>query len=181
MAKIDHIDRRLLNWARWRAKMNGGGGNYATIDITQPVVDRSGWDAETPITVDDAEASLTDTAVHQLEPDLQRAIAACYLGSGSPEQHAKRLCVPVATIYARRDRAHQVLARWFAEREATAEAERQRVECLQAIAARQRVERLQARAAPERHDAAPPTGAPHSELAEHLARTRAARAAAGER
>lgn len=141
MARIDHIDRRLLNWARWLAKMRGGGGNYASIDLTQPVVDRSGWDAETPISIDDAEASLTDTAVHQLEQDLRDAIAACYLGSGSPAQYAKRLGVALATVYARRDRAHQALARWFAEREAAAKVERQRVEHLQRLAAVMATER----------------------------------------
>ena len=136
MARIPEIERRLQNWARWHALMSSGGGNYASVDLTQDKVDNQGWDAPTVIPTDDAEADETDKAVQALEHDQRVAVQKAYLGSGSVAERARKLGISLATLYARVDLAHVALARHFNDARAAADVERKRVEVLQRAAAK---------------------------------------------
>jgi DNA-directed RNA polymerase specialized sigma24 family protein len=130
MARIDWIESRLLNWARWWAITKTGGGNYAHAGYTERV-DGQGWDAETVIPTNDAEAEETHQAVATLEPERRVAVEMAYLGTGSVAERARRRGISMATLYARVDQAHWVLARWFNDQEQARRAELLRVEALQ--------------------------------------------------
>lgn len=131
MARIPEIERRLNNWARWRASMSAGGGNYATVELGAMRVDGQGWDAPTVIPTNDAEADETERAVQSLPVEQRDAVFAAYVGTRSVAERARRLGVSLSTLYARVDTAHLALARRFAEAREAAEAERKRVEVLQ--------------------------------------------------
>lgn len=164
MARIPEIERRLLNWARWRAGPRIGSAGYTER------VDGEGWDAPTVIPTDSAEAEETEKAVQQLEPTLRKAVIDVYTGSGDIASKARLAGIAVATLHARVERAHKLLQRVFDDARAAAEAQRQRVEALQATA---RPPSIFASSA-----AAPAPGAqpaPRSRLAEWLAARRAAR------
>lgn len=166
MARIPEIERRLLNWARYLARLNSGGGNYATVQLDQERVDRTGYDAASPIPIGDAEAEATDKAVERLELGQRDAVRAAYLGTGSVAEKARRIGVSLATLYARVDLAHKVLEREFAAAKAAADAERRRVEQLQRWRPPGSTGSVAAPPAPQHHG---------SSLAEHLDRIRAER------
>lgn len=133
MAKIDWIERRLQNWVRWRVAGGGGPLGYAQVklgDAAAVVCDRRGYD-DAPIPTNAIEAGETDDAVQRLPSELRATVLEVYLGTGGEAQHMARLCCARATMYARVDRAHRLLAEHFDAREQRAAAERKRVEALQ--------------------------------------------------
>jgi DNA-directed RNA polymerase specialized sigma24 family protein len=135
MARDEDIDRRLNNWARWRASMNAGaGGNFATCDMTQERVDGGGYDAPMVVPVLDDEAQVTELAVQALDVGQRDAVFAFYVSSGGAEQRARRIGVAVPTMYARVDLAHKRLQIWLAERAQMQREQRSRLEKLQASA-----------------------------------------------
>jgi len=134
MARDQDIDRRLQNWARWRASMRGTGGNFATCDMTQERVDGGGYDAPMVVPILDEEASVTDQAVQALEAGLRDAVMAFYVYPGGIEQRARRIGVAVPTVYARLDVAHRRISSWLADRAQQARQQRELVEKLQGAA-----------------------------------------------
>lgn len=134
MARIEDIERRLLNWARWRALMADGGGRFARVTLGEERVDGEGWDAPTVIGTDDAEAEVTEQAVMALPSPQRAAVEAHYLGTGTAARKAARLCIAVATMYQRVEVAHRSIARWLADRVQMQREQRARVEALQSAA-----------------------------------------------
>ena len=133
MARIDWIEYRLLNWARWKLQADRNPLGHATVNLQVPVVDGgSGYD-DAPIPTNAIEAGETDAAIKRLQPpELARTLNVYYVGGGT----IKRMCVQLgcaeATLHSRIERAHQQLARYFSERQAVSRQERARVEALQA-------------------------------------------------
>lgn len=131
MARIEWIEHRLLNWARWKLGEGMGLLGYANVKY-EPVVDCSGGYEDAPIPVNAIEAGETDAAVCRLNPPgLAKTVWEVYCGPGGLKDKARRLCCGEATIHARISQAHRHLAREFGERRRAAEAERDRVETLQ--------------------------------------------------
>lgn len=131
MARIDWIEHRLLNWARWRARSGGGALGYARVQLgVQAVVTRDPY-ADAPIPINDIEAGATDDAVQRLPSELKATVIEHYTGPGGELDHLRVLCCAKATMYARIDRAHRLLADHFTAQKDRAAAERQRVEALQ--------------------------------------------------
>lgn len=131
MARIEDIERRLLNWARWRAGMKGGGLGYASADMAAERVDGGGYDAQAIIPTIDVEASETDQAVMTLPSELRRTVEVCYLDGGGMKRHMVKLACTEETIKARIWRAHRLLSGWYADKAARARENRARVEALQ--------------------------------------------------
>lgn len=128
MAKIDWIDHRLNNWARW--KLAAGSGSMAGVDLEQAGMPRDPY-ADAPIPISDCEASDTDAAVMLLHPgELKITVIEYYLGAGGLRHKLARLCCTEPTMYARIGRAHRMLADHFTARQEKATAERSRVEQL---------------------------------------------------
>lgn len=131
MARVDWIDARLCNWARWKIGGRTGGLGFSAVRTDAVVIDRSGYDAQAIIPTDDAEASVTDQAVAALVAELRRTIEVFYLHPGSIDTKLRLLVVTRATLYARLERADRALVRWLSERQQRQQAERARVEGLQ--------------------------------------------------
>ena len=134
MARLPDIERRLLNWARWRIGSLSGGMGYARTRYEHRV-DGEGYDAQSRIPTDDCEAEQTDRAIAALEPPLQRALAETYLRGDGAAMKARRAGCSEATLYARVERAHRLIAAWLTDHASQARSERQRTEALQRSAA----------------------------------------------
>ncbi len=133
MARIDWIEYRLLNWARWKLQADRNPLGHATVNLQSPVVDGGPGYDDAPIPTNAIEAGETDSAIKRLQPpELARTLTVYYVGGGTIKRMCEQLRCSTATLYARRDQAHLQLARYLNERQATARQERARVEALQA-------------------------------------------------
>lgn len=132
MARIEDIERRLLNWARWRFGAGSGGLGYATVNL----VGVGGRDnvREAIIPTVDCEAEETDQAVFALPGELRATLEVVYLQGGTMATKARRLCCSEPTIYSRIDRAHRCIQSWLAERDRARREQRSRTEALQRMA-----------------------------------------------
>lgn len=129
------MDRRLQNWARWRA-FREDGGRVATCSFGERV-DGGGFDAPTVIPTSDAEAEETEAGLRAaLDVTHQRAVCAWYLGGGGVAQRCRRAECSETELRTRVALAHRKLGQWLTDKRAAADAERRRVEALQRLAVR---------------------------------------------
>lgn len=136
MARDEEMERRLQNWARWKL---GGSRNplgFAAVDLENVGMPRDPYGAQAPIPTDDIEASETHDAVLKLPSELKATVELHYLGAGSQEKKATRLCITTRSMRERVERAHRLLSSHFAHRADLARTERTRVEKLQRTATR---------------------------------------------
>lgn len=129
MAKIEDVERRLLNWARWKQAAGSGGLGYASVKL-EAGGSRDGY-REAKVPVIDCEAAELDELIQRLPTDLRFTVHVCYLESGGEVHRMQRLMCARSTIHARIGQAHTMLARWLADRHQVQAAERRRVEGLQ--------------------------------------------------
>lgn len=131
MARIESVEWRLLNWARWKAGRSIG---YAASNPDNAGMPRDPW-AETPIPTSDCEASETDDAIDAvLSEEQQRTVYVVYLGPGTGEDALRHLGCSKSALHDRIGAAHRKLAHHFAEAVERARNERERVEGLQRLA-----------------------------------------------
>lgn len=130
MARMHDIERRLLNWARWKIGGASGGLGYARAK-DEHRVDGEGYDAQSVVPTIDCEADETDQAVRALEGRLRATLEAVYVDGGGMRQKAKKLCCTEATIHSRVDEAHRRISGWLSDKRQQRDAERSRVEALQ--------------------------------------------------
>ena len=132
MARIEWIEHRLDNWARWKLCRGGGVLGYAGVDLTEANAGRGGY-VETRVPISEVDAAEMDQAVQALTPtDLALTVIEVYTGRGGLKDKARRLGCAEATVHARIDHAHRQLEARLAEAQRQRQAERQRVEGLQA-------------------------------------------------
>lgn len=131
MARNEEMERRCLNWARWRNGAGAGGLGYGGGGWNWSGADRGGY-REAIVPTLDVEAEQTEQGLQTLTPYLRRTVEVYYLGTGTMEERCQQLQVSRATLYHRIDKAHEELAAWLREVDARAATERQRVERLQA-------------------------------------------------
>ena len=130
MGRIDDIERRLQNWARWKTSSGGGSLGYARVQLASDT-SREGY-REARIPTLDCEAEETDRAVMVLPSDLKRTVELYYLHGGSLRRKAELLCCSESTVHARVVRAHQAIQTWLQDLERARRQERARVACLNA-------------------------------------------------
>ncbi len=133
MARIEWVEQRLQNWARWKLT-RGGVGNlgYAAVNLAGANAGRDGYVTAT-VPTNDCEASETDDAVMRLYPgELRITVIEYYCGRGGLREKLARLCCAEPPLHARLERAQRLLSAHFAAREDAARAERARVEALHA-------------------------------------------------
>lgn len=117
MARIEWIKHRLDNWALWKERERGGSLGFATqsVLLSEPV-DRY---RETPMPVDETDATLTNAAVESLRPSRRQLYDRLYLiyidGVGVREA-ARRQCCAESTIKASLEQADHALSAWFGAR-----------------------------------------------------------------
>lgn len=131
MAKLQWIEERLQNWARW--KLAAGSGSMAHVDLENADMPRDPY-ADAPIPITDCEASDTDAAVMLLPGELKITVLEYYIGPGGDRHKLARLHCSRPTMYARIERAHRMLADHFMAKQDKAKAERERVERVSAQA-----------------------------------------------
>lgn len=134
MARIEWIEHRLLNWARWRL-MNGMGPlGYASVDLSDPTPTQRDPYAEAPVPTNAIEAAETGDGIKALEDDLRRTVVAWYLRRDGLAGALRDLGIGERALHQRIERAHRRLADWINERQERGRAERERVQALQAAA-----------------------------------------------
>lgn len=144
MARLEHIETRLLNWARWRLTGGGGALGYSRVNMLRAFGGAGSRYAEAPIPTNAIEAGETDDAVGRLDRPLRITVEVHYLEQGVVRGRLRRLatmsarlthlCCSKSTYYERLDAAHAQLAEHFAAREDRQRAERGRVHDLLARA-----------------------------------------------
>lgn len=136
MARNEEMERRLLNWARWRLTQGGGPLGYAAVNLeTAETGVRTPYE-DVPVPTSGIEASETEDSVRRLPSELKRTVEVHYLDGGNERRRLAKLCIGKSTLHARIERAHRLLAEHFAARSDRAKAERARVERLQVSVAR---------------------------------------------
>lgn len=128
MARIEDIERRLQNWARWKHGAGSGGLGYGGGGF-DGVASGSRY-REAVIPTVDCEASDTDQAVQSLETRLRVTLHQVYLTGDSPAIDAARLGCTESAVKARVWDAHRKLAAWFSDRDTSARNERERLQQL---------------------------------------------------
>lgn len=112
MAIIEDVERRLLNWARWKIGGCAGGMGYASVNFSGlPSGGSKG------AIVQSGEPEETERAVSSLDLELQVCVRLWYLeGRMTAVAKAARLgcCVPV--MYRRREQAHRKIQVWLSDR-----------------------------------------------------------------
>ena len=121
MAIIEDIERRLLNWARWRVGQGSGGLGYASVKLMMRVDGNQAAEAVVPTIGPEAEE--TDRAVMALPSELRATVECWYLANGTLVMKAARLAVHPETLKRRRWEAQRVIRRWLSDQ---AEAKRAR-------------------------------------------------------
>jgi hypothetical protein len=135
MPRLEWIEFRLNNWARWRLTRGGGVLGYAAVNMADPTPGVREPYAAVAIPTNDVEASETQDAIQKLTtPELKRAVEEFYLGKGGIRDKARRLCCGESTVYARVEQAHHQLATLLTEKQTKARDERARVELQQHLA-----------------------------------------------
>lgn len=133
MARIDWVEARLQNWARWVLTRGRGTLGYAGVDwssMADADAGRDGYITAT-IPISDVEASDTHAVVQRLVSPQRAAVESYYLATGTMAERCRRLCITEASLYKRIDQAHKVMAEHWAAVKAKQDAERARVEQLQ--------------------------------------------------
>lgn len=131
MARIEWVEHRLLNWARWKLCQGSGMLGYAAVNLAESSSGRDGY-VEARIPISDVDATETDQCISQLNPPgLALTVREFYLGRGGIKDKARRLCCAEATVYARVDQAHRQLSTLLADRQRRRDVERERIEAVQ--------------------------------------------------
>lgn len=134
MARIEDIERRLLNWARWKCGPGVGGLGFSAVNLLGH--EYSSRVREAVIPTVDCEAEETDRAVHALSAELQQTLEVVYVQGGGRAQKARTLGCTEATVDARLWRAHAQLQSQLSAMAAAQREQRARVEALQRQAVR---------------------------------------------
>lgn len=114
MARIEDIERRLLNWVRWKFGATSGGLGYAAVRYGASTASAGYREAVIPTI--DCEAEETDRAVMALDSPLRATVEVVYLRNEPMRRKAARLCCSEATVKARVWEAHRCVSRWLADK-----------------------------------------------------------------
>jgi hypothetical protein len=128
------IDRRLVNWARWRA-MREDGGMVGSAGYDERV-DGTGWDAPTVIPLLDAEAEETQALVLRLEGSVHYAVEVWYRHPGSVAARCKKIQASETEVRKRVALSHRYIGQWLQDKREAGERERDRLEALRRTAVR---------------------------------------------
>lgn len=111
MAKIDWIEKRLENWARWRLKRSANALGFPKQNVLarfwSPPRNR---EAVAILPVDENEAWTLEQCIGALPLVLKQTVEQRYLTTGSVTDDANALGCGVSTVHARIEDAHRRLA-----------------------------------------------------------------------
>lgn len=108
---ILHINAKLKVWADWVA----GGRKVVGLGYPSQVsfmrLTPSSTSLRAPI--ENEEALEIEQAVHRLDRQLRDVVEQFYLRAGTPDSHAKALCICRDTLYVRLHTAHSRILEWL--------------------------------------------------------------------
>lgn len=128
MARLEHIKRRLDNWALWKARQNDAGLGFHSKSILAVDVWNRGSYNGANIPHFEQEAEVTDQAVESLKlgkGHLHVTLEWFYLRDMGVKEVGFRMGRSTATVHSNLAQADQAIAAWLDEW--TAERERRRV------------------------------------------------------
>ncbi len=137
MARLDHIKRRLDNWAIWKARECSGGLGFATRSVLASEVWSRGSYNGVLIPVHEQEAEQTNQAVESLKlskSHLYVTLECIYLKDLGIKATAKRMARAESTIKAQLEQADHAIAAWLEAK--AVELERRRVQAALAAVAK---------------------------------------------
>lgn len=134
MAKDRDMERRMLNWVRWREGSCSIGLGYGSASIWHGVRVDGQRCSQSVIPTDAFEAEQTDQAVAALPAYLSATVEVYYLSDTTMEHKAKVLGCGVSTVHARIADAHRKIVAWFSDRQRVDAEHRQRQESIQRLA-----------------------------------------------
>lgn len=114
MARLDDVERRLLNWARWKVSANATGLGYASLSLKERV-DGGGYRTVGVPTLEH-DACEVDEAIKTLSNELQATLEVVYVSEAPASVQQQRLGVGYGAIKQRVAQAHIQLSRIFEER-----------------------------------------------------------------
>ncbi|AIJ45553.1 hypothetical protein O987_07045 [Comamonas testosteroni TK102] len=118
MARIEHIKRRLDNWALWKARLNSTGLGFHSVNVLAvDVWSRNSYNGSM-IPHIDQEGEETDQAVEALKPGkihLYQTLHAYYLQDLGVQLIARSTGKSPSTIHAHFDQADHFIAGWLQE------------------------------------------------------------------
>lgn len=132
MAKIEHIERRLLNWARWKVGATGDKLGYASPSLNERV-DGGGYRSVGVPTLSH-DAYEVDAAIGALSKDLQQTLYEVYVCESPSSVLEQRLGIGYRAVLSRVDQAHRLLLRVFEESAAKLKAAREAIQSAQSYA-----------------------------------------------
>ncbi|MBO9647376.1 MAG: hypothetical protein J7605_02615 [Variovorax sp.] len=137
MSRLQWVDARLQNWARWRSQMAGNGLGFAS--QASFLNDQPGSDREVRIPVDEIEASVTQEAVESLKvarPHIYAVLYCMYPFGLGVTGTCRRLECARSNVYALLEVGDRLLATWFTERSAKQTAAKEEMKRDYEVAAR---------------------------------------------
>lgn len=132
MSRCEEMERRLLNWARWKQGAGVGGLGFAAVKLeacsSRPMY------RESIIPTSAAEAEETDRGITWLSEPWQRTVRVHYLARHGLQWQSAQLGVSDRMIRIRIEQAHVQLKMWLHGVQLARLAQRDRVEALQRAA-----------------------------------------------
>ncbi|PIP02756.1 MAG: hypothetical protein COX55_03565 [Zetaproteobacteria bacterium CG23_combo_of_CG06-09_8_20_14_all_54_7] len=109
----EDIHQRMLKWAEWVLRSDGGGLGFPCECSYTRMQQRSDCGFTAPEV--DIESAETEKAVQSLEQYLRHAVQAHYCMGGTRESQARQLGCSTTTVERRVERAHGQIARYLEE------------------------------------------------------------------
>lgn len=132
MARIEWVENRLRDWARWRLTRGTGKLGYASMRYGPELLSALEPYADAPVPTNAIEAAETDGLVALLPGDLRRTVEVWYVAGGGLQAKLRYLCCAERTLHDRIERAQRLLAEHLHAKRERQGTERRRVEQLQA-------------------------------------------------
>ena len=131
MARIEWMEQRLQNWARWCLTQGSGALGYSAVQLgsVEATMPRDPY-AQAAVPISEIEAAETEELVRRLPVDLQRTVRVWYVTSRGPREALAVLVCAEQTARDRLHRAQRLMAGWLTDRHVRRDAERERVQGL---------------------------------------------------
>lgn len=118
MARIEWVKQRLVNWAMWKARMEGGGLGFATQSVLLSEASDTRY-AGNVIPVLELDGEMTNQAVESLKlprPRLYQTLQLVYIKNTGIKGAAREQGLAVSTVSGLLDAADHALSAWFGDR-----------------------------------------------------------------
>lgn len=120
MARLEWVKQRLVNWALWKARNEGGGLGFATQSVLLSEASDTRY-AGNIIPVLEMDGEQTNCAVESLKQDrprLYQTLYAIYIDNLGIKRAAREMGLAESTVKGLLDAADHALSAWFGDKAA---------------------------------------------------------------